>query len=91
MVAIFVKMVYNRIDIFYNQQKKVSNLKQKYIPLEKQSKREQRKHHSGRRGDWGGISPITRKASNPKAYNRKKSGRWSEHEPQSGFFIVKYC
>ena len=60
-------------------------MKQKFIPLEKQSKRKRREHYEARRGDWGGINPVTRKPPNPKAYNRKKSGLWSKNEPQSGF------
>ena len=64
-------------------------MKHKFIPFEKRSKREQRELNATRRKNWGEISPVTRKAPNPKAYNRRKSGRWSEHEPLSGFcFIV---
>jgi len=44
----------------------------KYIPLRKQSKREQKKFHALKRGSWGDISPITRTLPNPKAYRRKK-------------------
>ena len=32
----------------------------KMIPLEKQSKREQRKFHADKRGSWNGIKPTTR-------------------------------
>ena len=32
----------------------------KMIPLEKQSKREQRKFHANKRGSWDGIKPTTR-------------------------------
>jgi len=62
-------------------------MKQKYVPLEKRSKREQREHHAARRGSWGEVNPVTRKAPDPKVYNRKKSGRWLEHEPVSGFYF----
>ena len=34
----------------------------KMIPLEKQSKREQRKFHADKRNSWNGIKPTTRKA-----------------------------
>lgn len=60
-------------------------MKDQFIPLEKQSKRKQREYHASRRGGWGGINPVTRKPPNPKAYNRKKSGRRYEQEPSSGF------
>ena len=61
-------------------------MKKPFIPLEKQTKRKQREFFAARRGDWGGINPVTRKPPNPKAYNRKKSGQWYQGEPQSGFF-----
>jgi len=62
-------------------------MKQKYIPLEKQSKRNQKERHATQRRDWGGLNPITRKVENGKAYNRKKSKqRWCEHEPCLDFF-----
>lgn len=63
-------------------------MKQKFIPLEKRSKREQREYHAEQRGNWGGLNPTTRKPPNPKAYKRKKSERRWEHEPQLGFFLL---
>ena len=62
-------------------------MKQRYIPLEKRSKREQREYYAARRGSWGDLNPVTRKPPNPKAYNRKKSGQRYEHEPLPGFFV----
>jgi len=46
--------------------------KEDLIPLKKQSKRNQKKHHASRRGTWGILNPVTRKPANPKAYRRKK-------------------
>ena len=62
-------------------------LKQRHVPIKKQSKRAQREQHAKRRGKWGAINPITRKAPNPKAYKRRKPERWLEDEPNSGFFV----
>ena len=63
-------------------------MKQQYIPLNKQSKRKQKAYHAMQRRDWGSINPITKKAENGKAYNRKKSKqRWCEHEPCLDFFV----
>ena len=63
-------------------------MKQKFIPLEKQSKQKQKEYHAVQRGDWGSINPVTKKVENGKAYNRKKSKqRWLEHEPCLDFFI----
>lgn len=50
----------------------------KFIPLEKLSKKKQRERHAAKRGGWNGINPVTRKPANPKAYNRKKTRKWSE-------------
>lgn len=44
----------------------------KFIPYEKLSKRERRARDAERRGNWG-ISPVTRRPPNPRAYNRKKT------------------
>ena len=63
----------------------VFEVKQRYIPLEKRSKREQKAYFAARRSGWGELSPVTRKTPNPKAYTRKKSGQWYEHEPPPGF------
>jgi len=64
-------------------------MKQKFIPPEKRSKREQKEYHSIKRRDWGGLNPVTRKVENGKAYNRKKSKqRWFEHEPCLDFCFV---
>ena len=64
--------------MYNNNVREVFSLKQKYVPLEKQSKRERREYYSAQRGNWGGISPVTKKPPNPKAYNRKKSGQRRE-------------
>ena len=44
----------------------------KYIPLSKKSKKEQRKFHAMQRNTWNGLNPVTRTVPNGKAYNRKK-------------------
>jgi len=63
-------------------------VKQRYIPLNKRSKREQKEYFAARRGSWGDVNPVTKKPPNPKAYNRKKSGHRYEHEPLTGFCYV---
>jgi len=63
-------------------------MKQKFIPLEKQSKRNQKERNAAQRRDWGSLSPVTRKVENAKVYNRKKSKqRWCEYEPSLDFFV----
>jgi len=63
-------------------------MKQRYVPLGKRSKREREAYNKARRGNWGGLDPVTRKPPNPKAYNRKKSGKRYENEPTPGFFTL---
>ena len=47
----------------------------KYIPYEKLSKKKKRELNAKRRSTWGGMSPVTRRTENAKAYNRKKAQR----------------
>lgn len=54
----------------------------KYVPYEKLSKKERRAIDLRRRGSWGGLSPVTRKPKNPRAYDRKKAQSWKK---DSGF------
>ena len=64
-------------------------MKQKFIPLKKRSKREQREHHAAQRKDWGNTHPATKKLPNQKAYNRKKSKQWQrKNEPGLDFLVV---
>ena len=44
----------------------------KMIPLEKQSKRNQREFFSKKRNSWNGISPVTRVAPDKTKYSRKR-------------------
>lgn len=46
---------------------------QKFIPYEKLSKKQKRALDAARRNGWGGLSPVTRRPENPKAYKRKKT------------------
>ena len=53
---------------------------EKFVPYEKLSKKKQRELDLKKRRDWNGISPITRKSENPKAYNRSKARQWDEDQ-----------
>ena len=44
----------------------------KFILLEKQSKKQQKKYHARRRRDWNGLKPTTRVVKSKKVYDRKK-------------------
>ena len=58
---------------------------EKFIPFEKLFKKQKRERNAARRGSWGGLSPVTRRPENPKAYKRKKL-RIEEEESTRGFF-----
>ena len=47
----------------------------RFVPLEKQSKKQQRAYYLKRRGDWGGLSPVTRREENSKVYRRCRRKR----------------
>lgn len=51
---------------------------EKFTPFEKLSKKKQRELNNQKRNTWGGFNPVTRKAPNPKAYNRKAAQRWDD-------------
>lgn len=77
--------VYNTGAMCYTVSGRCFIVKRRYIPLEKRSKREQKAYHASRRGSWGGVNPVTKMSPNPKAYNRRKSGR---PESLPGFFVI---
>ncbi|MCL2774175.1 MAG: hypothetical protein FWD71_12600 [Oscillospiraceae bacterium] len=62
--------------------------KQKFVPLEKQSKRKRKGYYASRRKTWGELNPVTRSTPNPRAYNRNKSRQRYDHEPPPGFFYL---
>ena len=55
---------------------------ERFIPFEKLSKKKQRELNAKKRKTWGSVSPVTRKAGNPKAYNRQKAQKRT-YEPDS--------
>jgi len=63
-------------------------MKQKYVPLDKRSKKKQKEYHEMQRKSWGEFNPITRKTDNLNVYNRKKSERRHEYEPCSDFLYA---
>ena len=45
----------------------------KVTPLEKQSKKNQRKFHATKRGAWNGVSPVTRIVQSKRLYDRNRA------------------
>ena len=62
-------------EVTKDEAKKEGAKKEPFIPLSKQSKLNQKKFHDAKRGTWGNVNPVTRTPPNPKAYNRRKTGR----------------
>lgn len=62
---------------------------EKFIPFEKLSKKKQRELNAKSRRGWNGISPVTRKPQNPKAYNRKKTQFKNDFDTASFLFLIK--
>ena len=46
---------------------------EKFIPYEKLSRKKKRELDKVRRGTWGELSPVTRKAQSAKVYDRNKA------------------
>ena len=46
---------------------------EKFIPYKKLSKKKKRELDKARRGTWGELSPVTRKAQSAKVYDRNKA------------------
>ena len=44
----------------------------RYIPLNKQTKKQQKAYHSVQRNTWGTIRPVTRIVNSGKAYDRAR-------------------
>ena len=61
---------------------------QKYVSLDKRSKKAQKEYYSKRRVTWGELNPVTRSVPSGKTYNRKKAKeemRRINKESGSGF------
>lgn len=44
----------------------------KFVPLEKMSKKNRREFYSKQRRDWNGLNPVTRTADKSKKYSRAR-------------------
>ncbi len=63
---------------------------EKYVPYGKLSKKKRRELNAKKRGIWGGLSPVTRKPPNPRAYKRNKR-KWDTEDPTSAYFSFRAC
>ena len=58
----------------------------KFIPYEKLSKKQKKELDRKKRKTWNGLSPVTRKPENPKAYKRKQTHDW-DYDSCVCFFV----
>ncbi len=64
---------------------------EKNIPYEKLSKKKKRALDAARRNTWGGLSPVTRRPENPKAYKRSKARKGSDYDFPSAPAFIPAC
>ena len=57
----------------------------KYVSLDKRSKKAQREYHAKQRRTWGELNPVTRSVPSGKTYNRKKEKQRIGEEFRNGF------
>ncbi len=65
---------------------KMKDLKPKFTPYSKLSKKKKRERDNSRRKTWGALDPVTRRAKPPKAYDRakvkKEKEQWDGNAPE---------
>ena len=65
---------------------------EKYVPLEKRSKKEQKAYHAQQRGSWNGVNPVTRVVPNKKVYDRKRAkARRDDPDVRPLCFLKEKC
>ncbi len=47
----------------------------RYVPLEKRCKKEQRRHYAAARADWNGVVPVTRVIPNKKRQRPRQGNK----------------
>ena len=67
----------------------------RFVPLNKKSKKEQKKFHAMQRRTWNGLNPMTRTEPNGKGYDRnrlkdeaRKNSRDFRNEGPAVFYLV---
>ncbi|MEG0769346.1 MAG: hypothetical protein RSG59_05430 [Ruthenibacterium sp.] len=61
---------------------------QKFIPFEKQSKKQQRAWNAAKRGTWSTVNPVTRTVESKKIYSQKKLRSQEQQRSSNGVFIL---
>ena len=68
----------------------------KFIPINKKSKKARKEYYAKKRNTWGELNPMTRTMPNGKGYNRKKmkqedrrNGSFSQRIERLLFLVVR--
>ena len=60
----------------------------RFVPYEKLSKKEKRKIDLAKRNTWGSLNPTTRKPTNSKAYDRKRTHDWKKEYSDPASYLL---
>ena len=53
---------------------------ERYIPVDKLSKKQKKAYYAARRGSWNGVNPVSRQVPSKKLYNRKQAKHWRKED-----------
>lgn len=60
---------------------------ERYIPVDKMSKKQKKAYYAARRGNWSGVNPVSRAVPSKKIYNRKQAKHWREEDALPVLFL----
>ena len=53
---------------------------ERYIPVDKLSKKQKKAYYAAKRGSWNGVNPVSRQVPSKKIYNRKQAKHWRDED-----------
>lgn len=66
----------------------------KFIPISKQTKKQQKEYYSKQRSTWNGLNPATRTVPNGKGYDRNKQKQQDRRSGRASYYkddICRFC
>ena len=63
---------------------------ERYIPVDKLSKKQKKAYYAAKRGSWNGVNPVSRQVPSKKIYNRKQAKHWREEDALPVFIFGAY-
>ena len=61
---------------------------ERYIPVDKMSKKQKKAYYAAKRGSWNGVNPVSRQVPSKKIYNRKQAKHWREEDALPVLFLA---